>query len=83
MNANFPKFVGQPHRLPCRRLEKTIAPVAAVYDRRCADTPAYCQDLEAAPLQRTLAEADRSRIAEYRAEQEPRIRRLMATKSLK
>jgi len=35
--------------------------------------PAYCKDLEAAALRRALAEADRSRIAEYRAEQEARI----------
>ena len=43
--------------------------------RQQPGTPAYCQDLEAAALQRALAEADRSRIAEYRAEQEARIRR--------
>lgn len=49
--------------------------------RQQTGTPAYYQDLEAAALQRTLAEADRTRITEYRAEQEARIRRLMATKS--
>ena len=38
-------------------------------------TPAYCRDLEAAALRRALAEADRSRIAEYRAEREARLRR--------
>jgi 8-hydroxy-5-deazaflavin:NADPH oxidoreductase len=43
--------------------------------RQQPGTPAYCQDLEAAALQRALAKADRSRIAEYRAEQEARIRR--------
>jgi predicted dinucleotide-binding enzyme len=43
--------------------------------RQQTGTPAYCQDLEAAALRRALAEADRSRIAEYRAEQEARIRR--------
>ena len=43
--------------------------------RQQPGTPAYCQDLEAAALRRALAEADRSRIAEYRAEQEARIRR--------
>ncbi len=43
--------------------------------RQQPGTPAYCRDLEAAALRRALAEADRSRIAEYRAEQEVRIRR--------
>jgi len=47
--------------------------------RQQTGTPAYCHDLKAAALRRALAEADRSRIAEYRAEQEARIRRLMAT----
>jgi len=42
--------------------------------RQQPGTPAYCRDLEAAVLRRALAEADRSRIAEYRAEQEARIR---------
>jgi 8-hydroxy-5-deazaflavin:NADPH oxidoreductase len=45
--------------------------------RQQTGTPAYCRDLEAAALRRALAEADRSRIAEYRAEQEARIRRLL------
>jgi predicted dinucleotide-binding enzyme len=43
--------------------------------RQQTGTPAYCRDLEAAALQRALAEADRSRVAEYRAEEEARIRR--------
>jgi 8-hydroxy-5-deazaflavin:NADPH oxidoreductase len=43
--------------------------------RQQPGTPAYCRDLEAATLRRALAEADRSRIAEYRVEQEARIRR--------
>jgi len=43
--------------------------------RQQPGTPAYCRDLESAALGRALAEADRSRIAEYRAEQEARIRR--------
>lgn len=43
--------------------------------RQQTGTPAYCRNLEAAALRRALAEADRSRIAEYRAEQEARIRR--------
>src|SRR4029077_5820072 len=46
--------------------------------RQQPGTPAYCQDLEATALRRALTEADRSRIAEYRAEQEGRIRRAMA-----
>jgi len=45
--------------------------------RQQPGTPAYCRDLEAAALRRALAEADQSRIAEYRAEQEARIRRSM------
>jgi predicted dinucleotide-binding enzyme len=49
--------------------------------RQQPGTPAYCHDLEAAALQHALAEADRSRIAEYRAEQEARIRRLMAAQT--
>src|SRR5882672_3918863 len=49
--------------------------------RQQTGTPAYCRDLEAAALRRALAEADRSRIAEYRAEQEARIRRSLATPS--
>jgi 8-hydroxy-5-deazaflavin:NADPH oxidoreductase len=43
--------------------------------RQQPGTPAYCRDLEASVLRRALAEADRSRIAGYRAEQEARIRR--------
>ena len=43
--------------------------------RQQPGTPAYCRDLEAGALRRALAEADRSRIAEYRVEQEARIRR--------
>jgi 8-hydroxy-5-deazaflavin:NADPH oxidoreductase len=42
--------------------------------RQQPGTPAYCRDLEAAALRRALAEADRSRISQYRAEQEARIR---------
>ena len=41
--------------------------------RQQPGTPAYCQDLEAAALRRALGEADRSRIAQYRAEREARI----------
>lgn len=46
--------------------------------RQQTGTPAYCHDLESDALLRALAEADRSRIAEYRAEQEAFIRRQMA-----
>jgi predicted dinucleotide-binding enzyme len=46
--------------------------------RQQPGTPAYCQDLEAATLRRALAEADQSRIAEYRAEREAQIRRDLA-----
>jgi predicted dinucleotide-binding enzyme len=51
--------------------------------RQQPGTPAYCRDLEAAALHRALTEADRSRIAEYRAEQEARIRRQMAAQTAK
>jgi 8-hydroxy-5-deazaflavin:NADPH oxidoreductase len=51
--------------------------------RQQTGTPAYCHDLEATALRRALGEADRSRIPEYRAEQEARIRKEMATKSSK
>ena len=50
--------------------------------RQQPGTPAYCQDLEATALRRALAEADQSRIAEYRAEQEARIRRSIAAEKL-
>jgi predicted dinucleotide-binding enzyme len=43
--------------------------------RQQPGTPAYCHDLETAALGRALAEADRSRIAEYRAEREASLRR--------
>jgi 8-hydroxy-5-deazaflavin:NADPH oxidoreductase len=51
--------------------------------RQQPGTPAYCQDLEAAALRRALTEADRSRIAEYRSEQEARIRRYIAAQTAK
>lgn len=43
--------------------------------RQQPGTPAYCRDLEAAALRRALAEADWSRIAQYRAEREALVRR--------
>ena len=49
--------------------------------RQQPGTPVYCRDLETAALRRALAEADRSRIAECRAEQEARIRRQIAAPS--
>ncbi len=49
--------------------------------RQQPGTPAYCQDLEATALRRALTEADRSRIAEYRAEQEAHIRRYIAAQT--
>jgi hypothetical protein len=49
--------------------------------RQQAGTPAYCQDLEAAALRRALSEAVRSRIAEYRSEEEARIRRNIAAQA--
>ena len=45
--------------------------------RQQTGTPAYCKDLEVAELRRALAEAVRSRIGEYRADEEARIRRLI------
>ena len=46
--------------------------------RQQPGTPAYCRDLEADPLRRALAEADRSRIAEYRADREAQIKAQIA-----
>jgi len=46
--------------------------------RQQPGTPAYCRDLEAGALSRALAEAERPRIAEYRAEREAQIKRLVA-----
>jgi predicted dinucleotide-binding enzyme len=46
--------------------------------RQQPGAPAYCRDLEAAALRLALAEADRSRIAEYRAQREAEIRRSIA-----
>jgi predicted dinucleotide-binding enzyme len=44
--------------------------------------PAYCRDLDAAALRRALADAERSRIAEYRAAREARITRERASRRL-
>lgn len=51
--------------------------------RQQPGAPAYCRDLEVAALRRALAEADRSRIAQYRAEQEARTRRDIAAQARK
>ena len=50
--------------------------------RQQPGTPAYSQDLDAVALRHALLEADRSRIAEYRAEEEARIRRSIAAEPL-
>jgi predicted dinucleotide-binding enzyme len=49
--------------------------------RQQPGTPAYCRDLEATALKHALAEADRSRIAEYRAAEEARIKRYLVTQT--
>ncbi|GAB3426353.1 NAD(P)-binding domain-containing protein [Flindersiella endophytica] len=49
--------------------------------RQQPGTPAYCQDLHAADLRLALAEAERSRIANYRRGEEARIKRSMAGQS--
>ena len=51
--------------------------------RQQPGTPAYCRDLEATALRRALTEAARSRIAEYRTEEEARIRRYIAAQAAK
>ena len=48
--------------------------------RQQPGTPAYCRDVAADALLRALAEADRNRIADYRAEREASIRRDMANR---
>jgi predicted dinucleotide-binding enzyme len=42
--------------------------------RQQTGAPAYCKDLPLAALERALAEADRSRIGEYRAARETELR---------
>ena len=48
--------------------------------RQQPGTPAYCRDLELGALKRALAEADRSRLTEYRAEAEAKARTSTAWK---
>lgn len=45
--------------------------------RQQTGAPAYCADLDAAALRRALALAERGRIADYRAERERALRKLM------
>jgi 8-hydroxy-5-deazaflavin:NADPH oxidoreductase len=49
--------------------------------RQQPGTPAYCQDLDAAALRRALAEAEYIGIADYRAQEEQRIRQSMAAQT--
>ena len=49
--------------------------------RQQTGSPAYCRDLDTVALRRALFEADRSRIADYRAGEEARIRRYIATQT--
>jgi 8-hydroxy-5-deazaflavin:NADPH oxidoreductase len=49
--------------------------------RQQPGTPGYCRDLEATALRRALTEAVQGRIAEYRAEEEARIKRLMTAQT--
>lgn len=49
--------------------------------RQATGTPAYCQDLDAPAMRRALAEAEPGRVAEYRAAEEARIRRTIASHS--
>jgi 8-hydroxy-5-deazaflavin:NADPH oxidoreductase len=51
--------------------------------RQQPGTPAYCLDLDAAALRRALAEAEHSRIADYRAREEERIRQSMGAQAAK
>jgi predicted dinucleotide-binding enzyme len=49
--------------------------------RQQTGAPAYCADLDVAALRRALAEAERGRVAEYRAERENYLRRLIEGRS--
>lgn len=44
-------------------------------------TPAYCHDLETPALKRALTQADETRIAEYRTNEEDRIKKYMAART--
>jgi predicted dinucleotide-binding enzyme len=47
--------------------------------RQQPGAPAYCRDLDAASLKRSLAEADRNRLAEYRREREEHVAKLLSS----
>ncbi len=49
--------------------------------RQSTGAPAYCKDLDESSLRRALAEADRRRVAEYRAAREAELRRVLASRS--
>jgi len=49
--------------------------------RQQTGTPAYCRDLGAAALRHALAGAERNRVAEYRADEEARIRKSLAAQA--
>jgi 8-hydroxy-5-deazaflavin:NADPH oxidoreductase len=49
--------------------------------RQQPGTPSYCRDLDAAALRRALAEAEYSRIADYRTREEARIKQSMAAQA--
>jgi hypothetical protein len=51
--------------------------------RQQPGTPAYCQDLGAENLRQALAQADRARIAEYRAQREAAIKREIEAQTAK
>jgi hypothetical protein len=51
--------------------------------RQQSGSPAYCQDLDAGALRRALAQAEYSRIAKYRVQEEARIRRSITDQSAK
>jgi predicted dinucleotide-binding enzyme len=51
--------------------------------RQQTGAPAYCQNLDAEALKHALAQADRTRIAEYRAEQEARIKKQIEAQTVK
>jgi 8-hydroxy-5-deazaflavin:NADPH oxidoreductase len=51
--------------------------------RQQPGAPAYCRDLDAAAVRCALAEAERSRVAGYRVQEETRIRESMAAQQAK
>ena len=51
--------------------------------RQQPGTPAYCRDLDAEALKRALAEADRNRIAEYRAQADAQAKQFTGARAQK